>query len=900
MATLGKSLLSRTTSDPALVSLAHEKEELQRKLTLAKEEYDTQQEALRSNLKSLCDTNTSLEEEILRLKKALQQQSPASPHERTTSTTTADLKTKLTQLRGSIQGPVPDGSHPLATDSTTETPLQPHTLLDQITALTETLSNSSETVCNDGYVMTLKEEITELKNKVNSLQSEMKAVEIAHCKSIEQMTQQLSISDDKIKVKNAALESLSRDSQQQISTLTAKNEELTKQLAAMNRDLEESNTTQATLTSKNVTRGLEIDKLREAVQNEHDLVVQYEKSLSHTQEQFDRERAGLLKVNDDTTAKNLALKQANDTLTSSTQQQRLHIVELEETTSLQANQISSFREISAKLQSEVEENKKVLLTFSDQLTAERETVKLKESEISHLKEDILQLQQHVSRAADKTQRLEEDLSNTQKQFKKLQDTCDSLRTQLTTSRKEVEAKEKTIEELKCSVDTKTKDCDIFRAAIHDFEARETALQQKILALSELGDMNGQMRQQVRSMAEKHVELESKIVELNNTIAEIKINNEVQSKNDKQLIKELKEELQKLRQLSQRGPISASAGLPTALVLPPSIVMPELPSNQSPIQSPVQSRSLPFHSSKELQAELEVLATRIGIMQEEKTEMEIKVKLKDLEIGNLKEQLATWKDDFIQTYVSTHKVGERSTAAMDLDKLHRAKKAGFMGMLFQGKLPPIGHAAQLSEEMVTKMQAVLEETILRNFQLQRDLVTLGNQVSTLMEENIELKQTTSSSASQPLLSIPEVTPNVALDHTQSTSQTDPGTDINSKSQEPSPTTNTNTNDNSTAPTSTESKEVSETIPIVPSQTDSVSTAAAPSITSNTTTPSTATEITPTVPITAKTEPVPLETETPTQSTDTQQNTQVTESPAPENTTEPVSVAPTNTTTSDNSS
>lgn len=40
----------------------------------------------------------------------------------------------------------------------------------------------------------------------------------------------------------------------------------------------------------------------------------------------------------------------------------------------------------------------------------------------------------------------------------------------------------------------------------------------------------------------------------------------------------------------------------------------------------------------------------------------------------------------------------------------------MGLLFQGKVAHIQQSTGLCEEVVTKMQAVLEETLLKNFQL----------------------------------------------------------------------------------------------------------------------------------------------------------------------------------------
>jgi polyhydroxyalkanoate synthesis regulator phasin len=77
-----------------------------------------------------------------------------------------------------------------------------------------------------------------------------------------------------------------------------------------------------------------------------------------------------------------------------------------------------------------------------------------------------------------------------------------------------------------------------------------------------------------------------------------------------------------------------------------------------------------------------------------------------------------------------KTGERTTPQMDQNQ-----QKGLMGALFRSAKKAEDEAAR---DITQKMSSALQETLLRNIQLQDDIATIGNELKTLSEENKRLK------------------------------------------------------------------------------------------------------------------------------------------------------------------
>ncbi|KAH3764332.1 hypothetical protein Pelo_3799 [Pelomyxa schiedti] len=127
----------------------------------------------------------------------------------------------------------------------------------------------------------------------------------------------------------------------------------------------------------------------------------------------------------------------------------------------------------------------------------------------------------------------------------------------------------------------------------------------------------------------------------------------------------------------------------------------------------------------LQSELTQLGIRIGEIQGEKTYFEMQCKEREEELLTARKELSVLKGQVVQAYISAHKPGARSSPAMDIDRATRAKRRGQT-------------ETSLQEEVTSKLQSVLQESILNTFQLKHDMEIMGQEILRLQEENQKLR------------------------------------------------------------------------------------------------------------------------------------------------------------------
>ena len=71
---------------------------------------------------------------------------------------------------------------------------------------------------------------------------------------------------------------------------------------------------------------------------------------------------------------------------------------------------------------------------------------------------------------------------------------------------------------------------------------------------------------------------------------------------------------------------------------------------------------------------------------------------------------------IQSYILREEAGTLSPAVMDAVKVQRSKKGGIMASVFSSKQADGGMTLDLALQISSKMQAVLEDTLLKNMTL----------------------------------------------------------------------------------------------------------------------------------------------------------------------------------------
>mmetsp|Transcript_17929 Transcript_17929/g.45599 ORF Transcript_17929/g.45599 Transcript_17929/m.45599 type:complete len:130 (-) Transcript_17929:176-565(-) len=97
-----------------------------------------------------------------------------------------------------------------------------------------------------------------------------------------------------------------------------------------------------------------------------------------------------------------------------------------------------------------------------------------------------------------------------------------------------------------------------------------------------------------------------------------------------------------------------------------------------------------------------------------------------------------KTAIIQYHVVRHmKTGAATSQDMDSNKTQRAQQDGIMAALYRSANDGMSNAVQA--EIALKVQAVLEDALVRNIQLQKDMDTLADDLLRTENERDELEK-----------------------------------------------------------------------------------------------------------------------------------------------------------------
>ncbi|XP_013924123.1 PREDICTED: coiled-coil domain-containing protein 186 [Thamnophis sirtalis] len=98
-----------------------------------------------------------------------------------------------------------------------------------------------------------------------------------------------------------------------------------------------------------------------------------------------------------------------------------------------------------------------------------------------------------------------------------------------------------------------------------------------------------------------------------------------------------------------------------------------------------------------------------------------------------------KTKIIQSYILREEAGTLSSEASDFNKAHLSRRGGIMASLYTSHPADSGLTLELSLEINRKLQAVLEDTLLKNITLKDNLQTLGTEIERLIKQQHELEQ-----------------------------------------------------------------------------------------------------------------------------------------------------------------
>lgn len=128
----------------------------------------------------------------------------------------------------------------------------------------------------------------------------------------------------------------------------------------------------------------------------------------------------------------------------------------------------------------------------------------------------------------------------------------------------------------------------------------------------------------------------------------------------------------------------------------------------------------------------VLVERIVRLQKALARKQEKIEFMEDHIKQLVEEIRK-KTKIIQSYVLREESGALSSEASDMNKAQLSRRGGIMASLYSSHPADSGLTLDLSLEINRKLQAVLEDTLLKNITLKENLQTLGAEIERLIKQ-----------------------------------------------------------------------------------------------------------------------------------------------------------------------
>ncbi|XP_062381607.1 coiled-coil domain-containing protein 186 isoform X2 [Sardina pilchardus] len=128
----------------------------------------------------------------------------------------------------------------------------------------------------------------------------------------------------------------------------------------------------------------------------------------------------------------------------------------------------------------------------------------------------------------------------------------------------------------------------------------------------------------------------------------------------------------------------------------------------------------------------VLVERIVRLQKAHARKNEKIEFMEDHIKQLVEEIRK-KTKILQSYVLREESGALSSEASDFNKARLSRRGGIMASLYTSHPADSGLTLDLSLEINRKLQAVLEDTLLKNITLKENLQTLGSEIERLIKQ-----------------------------------------------------------------------------------------------------------------------------------------------------------------------
>ncbi|XP_029311684.1 LOW QUALITY PROTEIN: coiled-coil domain-containing protein 186 [Cottoperca gobio] len=379
------------------------------------------------------------------------------------------------------------------------------------------------------------------------------------------------------------------------------------------------------------------------------------------------------------------------------------------------DELSKYREIINRQKAEIGRQREKL----DEITALQEQHQCDKQEITSLREEVdsltnqmVDLQRDVQGSREREAELlgfTEKLSSKNAQLQSESNSLQSQLDQLNSSFTELQAK---LEETNRLLDDKSR----------QLKREEVLRQQEVQGLQE----------ERAALQTEGTQLKTRVEELRDELVTQK---RKQAVNIKDLTKQLTQARKRLdhvenggcdRDASSMGSRSSSSGTAPGFgsLNARHGVEERSPDSQS-VPSVVVVDSFP-------EVDKTVLVERIVRLQKALARKQEKIEFMEDHIKQLVEEIRK-KTKIIQSYVLREESGALSSEASDINKANVSRRGGIMASLYTSHPADSGLTLDLSLEINRKLQAVLEDTLLKNITLKENLQTLGAEIERLIKQ-----------------------------------------------------------------------------------------------------------------------------------------------------------------------
>ncbi|KAG7325070.1 hypothetical protein KOW79_011386 [Hemibagrus wyckioides] len=429
--------------------------------------------------------------------------------------------------------------------------------------------------------------------------------------------------------------------------------------------------------------------------------------------------------------------------------------ELEKHKQEQTDQLEMHR---AKIK-ELEDLKRSFKEGMDELTTLRTKVKCLEDERPRWEDELCKYREIINRQKSEIQkqreklgdiqRLEEQHQRDEQEIMSLKEEVESLNLQITDLHKDVQGgRVREAELLSFTEKMTSKNAQLqsesngLQTQLDRMTTSSRELQNRLEETERaLADMTARLKREEQRMHDEVQALQTERSALQTETAQLKTRVEElrdelvtqkrkQAANIKDLTKQLTQARKKLEQVenggcdregSSMGSRSSSSG---SLNARGSSMDDRSPENQSG-SSVVVVDSFP-------EVDKAVLVERIVRLQKAHARKNEKIEFLEDHIKQLVEEIRK-KTKIIQSYVLREESGALSSEASDFNKAHLSKRGGIMASLYTSHPADSGLTLDLSLEINRKLQAVLEDTLLKNITLKENLQTLGSEIERLIQQ-----------------------------------------------------------------------------------------------------------------------------------------------------------------------